>query len=205
LTVGAGANRALVAQIVWSGTVTSPSLRWDSAGTNQALAQITNAGVTNTVRSELWGLVAPTSGAKNLAASWTTARDVCVNGVAWTGVDQTGGVTSFAHGTSGTGNSTAPSTGAVTSAVGNAVMAAHCTQGAPISVNNTQTFLDTTPATMSGAGNRAAGAATVTMTATLSGSALWASVGADIVAAGAGGAAQVPYQPWYQQAPVMAQ
>lgn len=203
LTVGAGANRALVVQITWSAVVTSPSLRWDSAGTNQAMAAIPSAGVTNTNRAELWGLVAPTSGANNLAVSWTTARDVYVNAVAWTGVDQTGGATSFPHGATNTGASGVTASVSVTSAVGNAVMGVHVTPASAVSVNNTQTFLDSVAAGISAGGNRAAGAASVSMTATWNTSQIWASAGTDILAAVASG--QVPYQPWYQQAPVLAQ
>jgi hypothetical protein len=162
-------------------------LTWDNGGTNQAMAAITNAAATNTVRVELWGLVAPTSGAKTLHSAWTTARDVSLNGVSWTDVDQTGGVTSFPHGTSATA-ATGTNTGAVTvtSAVGNAVMGVFATSDAAMaSVNNTQTFIDNAPPTMSTVGNRAAGAATVTLTATRAGSSNVASAGTDILAAAA--------------------
>src|SRR5262245_30305404 len=103
LTVGSGSNRALICQILWSGTVTSPTINWDQLGTPQAMAAITGAGATNTVRAEVWGLVAPTSGAKQIKAAWTTSRDVVLNHLSYTGVDQTGGATSFPHGTSNTG------------------------------------------------------------------------------------------------------
>jgi hypothetical protein len=188
LTVGAGSQRAVVGQIVWSGTVTSPSLTWDNGGTNQAMAAVTGAGATSTCRVELWGVVAPTSGAKTLRASWTTARDIYLNAVAWTGVDQTGGTTSFPNGTGSTNSSSTTVTGtvSVTSAVGNAVMAVHGTPDAnATSVNNTQTFLDSSAAGISGLGNRAAGAASVSMTGTINGAGTIhiASAGCDIVAA----------------------
>jgi len=203
LTVGAGANRALVAQIVWSGSMSAASMAWDNAGTPQTVTAITGSTATNTAIAQCWGLVAPTSGAKQLHAQWTTARDVCINGVSWTGVDQTGGATSFPHGTGATGSSTAASV-TVTSATNNAVMAAVGATSASIaSVNNTQSFIDNTPATMSAGGNRAAGAATGAMTASFT-STPWASAGTDILASGAA-ATQVPYQPQYLAAPVMAQ
>lgn len=186
LTIGSGSNRALVAQIVWSGTVTSPALKWDNAGSPQSLAAITGASGTNTARVDCWGLVAPTSGAKQLNAAWTTARDVCVNGVSWTGVDQTGGATSFPNGTSATGAGVTSSV-SVTSATNDAVMAVFSNVTDLIdAVNNTQTFRDNTPATMGGAGNRAAGAASVSMTATNHVSSTWAAAGCSLKAAGAG-------------------
>ena len=81
-----------------------------------------------------------------------------VNGVSWTGVDQTGGATSFPHGTGATGSSTTSSV-TVTSATGNAVMAVHGLNTTVNAVNNTQTFLDNVPSTESAAGNRTADAA----------------------------------------------
>lgn len=189
-TVGAGSNRALVAQIGWSGTVTSPTLNWDNAGTPQAMAAITGAGATNTVRTECWGLVAPTSGNKTLRATWTTARDICLNGVSYSSVDQTGGATSFPHGTgaTGTGNGVSQTMVTVTSAVGNAAVAVMATTGTPSAPTQTQTFLDSTPASESAAGARAAGAASVAFGWTNTSPIGWASAGTDILAAAAGGA-----------------
>lgn len=182
LTVGSGSNRALVVQLVWSGSVTAVSVTWDQGGTNQACAAITGATATNTGMVQLWGLVAPTSGNKTLRVSWTTSRDVVVQAVSWTDVDQTGGTTTFAHGTGATGTGTT-STATVTSAANNAVMAVFSNNTDLIdAVNNTQTFIENTPANVGGAGNRAAGAASVAMTATNHVSSTWAAAGCDIVA-----------------------
>lgn len=183
LTVGSGSNRALIAQIVWSGTTTSPSANWDQLGTPQALAAIPSAAATNTGRVELWGLVNPTSGAKQLKVQWTTSRDVYVNQFSVTGADQTGGATSFPHGTSATATNNGPSSVTVTSATNNLVAAVHFCAGSFTAVNNTQTFLDNVAANASGAGNRAAGASTVTLTGTTDGAShAWAVAGCDIAA-----------------------
>lgn len=186
LTVGTGSNRALVCQIVWSGTNSAITVTWDNGGTNQAMTAITNATATSTAKVVLYGLVNPTSGAKQLRTTWTTSRDVYVNCVSWTGVDQTGGTTSFPHGVGATGpGSSTIATVTVTSAVGNAVVAAHTTSEATsfASVNNTQTFIDNAAANMDGAGNRAAGASSVVMTASFaSGNHTFASAGTDIQA-----------------------
>lgn len=191
LTVGVGSNRALVVQLAFSlKTLSALAVTWDNGGTNQACAVIPNAaanGAGAVARAEMWGLVAPTSGAKQLRAAWTGSSDVVVNGVAWTGVDQTGGATSFPHGTSAIGTSNAP-TVTVTSATGNATMATTAMDVSTYSAESqTQTFRDNTPATISAAGSRAAGAATVAHGFTsLSGASKWVVVGTDILAAGAG-------------------
>lgn len=179
LTVGAGSNRALVVDVCWSGPVTTPTMTWD---TTQSVLAIPGATATNgTVQvAQCWGMVAPNSGAKALVTSWLTARDIVVSGTSYTGVDQTGGATSFPNGAGATGSSTTASV-TVTSAVGNAVQAAHTLGNTCSAVNNTQLFRDNNPANISGAGNRAAGAASVAMTATLT-SSNWASAGTDILA-----------------------
>lgn len=187
LTVGTGTNRALVCVIVWSGLVSTPALTWDNGATNQAMTAITNATAANgtSVSVQMYGRVAPTSGAKQLRATWTTARDVYVNCTSWTSVNQTGGTTTFPHGIGGTGTGTTGQGVTVTIAAGNATMGVFGTASAVTisSVNNTQTFLNNAAANIDGAGNRAAGATTVAMTATYSGSAVWAAAGCDILAA----------------------
>lgn len=182
LTVGAGANRALLVLIAWS-TAAAPtgvSITWDG----QPLTLISGTSVANGTAGNvaLYGLIAPNSGTKTLAGSWTGAREFYVSGIAYTGVNQTSVAVAFPHGTTGSSN-TATSTVTVTSAVGNAVAAVHTSNGSFSAVNNTQVFLDNVSASISGAGNRAAGAATVTLTGTQTGN--WASAGVDILAGGA--------------------
>jgi hypothetical protein len=129
---GALSNSALVAQVGFSlQTVASVTLAWDNAGTPQSMTQITAANGTGTVaRAELWGLIAPTSGNKTLHAAWTGASDVYLQAASWSGVDQTGGATSFAHSTSATGTTTGNNIThnsiTITSAVNNATMDAVC-------------------------------------------------------------------------------
>ena len=95
LTVGSGANRALVVILAWDvdpGTVT---VKWDSAGTNQTVTQISKfAGSAGYVG--IYGLVAPTSGAKNLSCTWVNSvTDAYVSALSFTGANQTGGTTTF--------------------------------------------------------------------------------------------------------------
>lgn len=188
LAISAGlTNTALVVQIAWGGTVTSPSMTWDNGASNQAMAAIPGATATNTAQVQLWGLVNPISGTKQLHAQWTTARDVVIHGVSWQLVDQTGGATSFPNGTGATGTGTT-STATVTSATGDAVMAVFSNSTDLIdAVNNTQTYIDNTPSTEGSAGNRAAGAASVSLTATNHVSSTWAAAGCSIKASSAAG------------------
>lgn len=202
LTVGAGANRGLVAQVVFVGAAPAgTTVTWDPAGTNQALTLIKTAASVNGQTTQLYGLVAPTSGNKTLRVAWTTGTSsVMIQGVSWTGVDQTGGVTSFPHSTSATGNSSAASV-AVTSAVGNAVMS--CTAAGTLqvisSVSATQTFLLHGNGNYEAGGSRAAGAATVTVTGTYAGTDQWVIIGTDILASGG---AAVDTQEWFPRSTI---
>lgn len=186
LTVGSGSNRALVTQLGWGAvslSISALTVRWDELGTPQSMTVVTGASATHgtTLRADLWGLVAPTSGAKQCKAAWTGSADVVMNMVSWSSVDQTGGTTSFAHGASnniaGVGNASLT----ITSAANNATMDCLATAGTPSAPNQTQTFLNSTPANESAAGQRAAGAATVAHTWSDNTSAGSIQVGCDIV------------------------
>lgn len=195
LTIGAGSNRALVIQVAFIGTAgggsapTGVTWNWDQTGTPQALTQIgTDTTTANGQIVQLWGRVNPTSGNKTLRGSWTNSQEVVVQAVSWTGADQTGGTTTFAHFTSATSGAatTTPATVDITSATGNAVMAVTVggTNVAVGAVNNTQTFLYHGSGNIEAGGNRADGAATVTMNCTWPGGERWVIAGVDIVAAG---------------------
>lgn len=129
VTVASGSNLALTLIVqfdVGNGTTpaTVSSAVWDQAGANQSLAQ-TNAGpITGGLTGaniETWTLINPTPGPnKTITITISSSQPVFVSACAWTGVDQTGGGTSFPH----TANATAAATVNVTSAAGNAVVAA---------------------------------------------------------------------------------
>lgn len=202
LTVGSSANRALLIQFAFSlTTISALVVTWDFGASAQPCAVVTGAtgnNPTTTGRAELWALVNPVSGAKTLKAAWTGASDVTMNGVSWSSVDQTGGATSFPHGTSANGNSGTASL-AVTSATNNATVATVEGQGNLSAPTQTQTFLDNTPASISGGGSRAAGAATVTHQFTVTAAGAWVVVGCDILAfsvAAAGGAIRSVTRPF---------
>lgn len=185
LTVGAGSNRALVVQISFSHTLVSAvSVTWDQGGANQACALIVTVNGADLLsgRVDLWGLIAPTSGNKILRVSWTTASDVVVDAVSWTGVDQTGGATSFPNSSSATGNLTNASL-AIVNAAGNAAMDCVASAGAISApgASQTQVFLDNSPAVTGAAGSYST-SANPTFTWTI-GANQWAQVGTSIKAA----------------------
>lgn len=195
LTVGSGSNRVLVVQLAFNNqSITTVAVNWDQLGTPQAMTLIKTVNTTGAAgRAELWGLVAPTSGAKQAKVTWNaTNSDVTMNAVSWTGANQTGGATTFPNSTSAQGTSTTSAV-TITSAVGDATMDSTVLANGAANFSaptQTQTYLDNTPANISGAGSRAAGAATVTHQWTLSASVTWANAGTDIAAAG--GAVAVP-------------
>lgn len=190
LTVGTGNQRALVVQIAWLAAAPAGlTVNWDSAGTPQACTLIKSQAGVNGQTVQLWGLLAPTSGNKTLSVAWSAGTtELMLQAAAWTGVDQTSTAVAFPNSTSATGNN-ATATVNVTSAINNATMAC-CVAGslqAISSVNNTQTFLLHGHGNLEAGGNRAAGAASVTMSGTFAGTDQWAIVATDILAAAAGG------------------
>ena len=102
-TVGSGANRALVVALVCESTTgnspTAPTLSWDSTGTNQSMQLISTMSDNRTsseIRHFIFGLVAPTSGNKKLAVGGLNTNCASILAyISWTGVDQTGGTTTF--------------------------------------------------------------------------------------------------------------
>jgi hypothetical protein len=188
LTVGAGANRAVVFQLALSlhsadGTVTG---NWDQLGTPQALTLIVgrnNTGGATGGGAELWGLVNPTSGAKQVKFQWTGSSDVYVNGTAFADVDQTGGATSFPHSTSQVG-SFGTITMPITSAVGNYTVA-HIVEdlGSISAPTQTQAYIDNALAIGAGASYATGASPTVTHGFTVGTSpSVYVFVGTDIAA-----------------------
>jgi hypothetical protein len=126
ITVGSGSNRALIALINFGHTSgpndpSSITATWDSGGTNQAMTQLALFTPGSSGASGIWGLVAPTSGNKTLAVSWTTANESYIAGISFTGVDQTGGTTSFPNAATGSATSLT-----IPSAVGDIGVATSC-------------------------------------------------------------------------------
>ena len=143
LTVGSGQNRLLLAQLAVSNSASAISLTWDPAGANQSLTLTHSGGNSSSHKIYLYSLLNPTPGNKTLRASWTTASGVQLNATSFTGVNQTGGATTFPNNASTTGGGTSPSTVNITTAVGNATVSASvASSGGQSSLNKTQLYLD---------------------------------------------------------------
>jgi hypothetical protein len=117
LTIPTTTNRALTVLVVYDGTTIASSLAitWDFGGSNQALSQIAIQSISGETVA-IWGIVAPTTGNKTLNAAWTGHSDFKMVAIAWSGVDQTGGATSFPGAVGATATNTGPATGTITSA-----------------------------------------------------------------------------------------
>jgi len=191
ITVGSGSNRALIVGLCFgnaTGLPTGITVVWDFGGSNQSMTAITNAAIANTDLGSvaMFGLIAPVSGQKTLKATWTGSRHIAMGAISFTGVDQTGGATSFPngnHAVNNSGSTTASVT--ITSATGNMTAAYFCNGGGTnfSSTSATQDWLDTA---CTAAANHTAGSASNVMTATVSASDTWVAVGCDILAAGSG-------------------
>lgn len=183
LTIGSGSNRALIAQVaINSRTITSSSCVWDTVGANQSMTLIKRQiHGTSGLTSELWGLVNPVSGNKTLTCTFSTSvAFVSLNGISFTGVDQTGGTTSFYNATGATGSSTAASV-TISSASGDATIETGLTTQTDSAPN--QTLVYDVNSTFGGYGQRAAGAASVTFSWTISPSSPWVEAASSIKAA----------------------
>lgn len=190
LTVTASANY-LVIWIVFEAATPAPVLttHWNGAGGQlmTAVGSINNA--TGFVTCTMYELKAPTSGLNNFTLSWTnTINEIYVFGQSYTGVDQTtpsNGLQTVSTTVAAGGTTALP---AITSAVGNMVVACFGDDFSWATINQTSLFLNNGTG-IAGAGNRAAGAASVTMSCTqTSGSTLnYAAMGFNINATAGGG------------------
>ena len=164
ITVGPGlTNGALIVFVSWGGPVTSPSVTWDSGGTNQAMTQIAT-GIVGSISCAMFGLVNPTAGNKTCAISWTTSRTSSVTAQSYTGVLQTGGTTTWPNSAQNSGSSVTTLSLSVTSASGNRPTALFKGSTALTITAGTQIYDNST--TVSNAAAFLAGAASVTFTVT---------------------------------------
>ncbi len=177
LTVGTGANRALLALLAWSSTAapTGISITWDGVALSPVSG--TNSVHGTAGNTQIYGLINPNSGTKTLAGSWTGSRDFYVAGIAYTGVEQSNIANAFTAGTSRNGGSTSADVN-MDSAFGDTALgdANVAIMGAAANFSSVtsgiQVFLDNTQ-TAKGCGVRIAGSATsVNLTASLT-SANW--------------------------------
>lgn len=122
ITVAAGSNSALILTVSFDQTISGLTATWDSGGTNQAMT-IVNSQKENTWSRWIYilALLAPTTGNKTLALSWTTSANARLNCVAFDGVLQTSIAAAFTNAANGNNNTSNP-TMAVTTSSGDATI-----------------------------------------------------------------------------------
>jgi hypothetical protein len=156
------------------------------------------------IRCVAFGLKAPATGAHNIVATITSANDgVSAMGVSFTGVDQT---TPTGTANTATNGSASTATVNITSAAGELVvdgLAVGATGTVTVGAGQTQRNSVVVVGEHSGKSSEEAGAASVTMSwSWATGAVSYAMGGVSLKPAAAGG--QVPYQPHYQLAPLLA-
>lgn len=217
LTVVSNTNGAILYFAHIADTTASPA-------TGAALATVTGYALigaissvtanSSWVRTEIWGKVGNSTGAQTIAcnsnASWSVNTQIGGWAVSWVGVNQSGGASSFANVRTVQGNTSNPSSGAITkNASGDATISALSDSVDVIAgPNKTQLYLDNGNSPSSTAQFETGGASTQTHTWTYTvSSAQWALVALDLaaVAAAAGGVPANPYISQPQLASILAQ
>ena|SRR6185295_14053748 len=183
LTVGAGANRALVVTTIESANVSaSLTVTWNGVPLTLVSSTSVDDG-TNSAFMRIWALINPAAGNFTLAGSWTGSASFVVGAVSYTGVDQTSVAVAFPHGATASGTSATAGV-TISSASGNAVVAlfASAPAGPFLSTSGTNIYIDSVSLVPYVAASRDIGAASVSMTAPLTGSGTWVAAGCDVLA-----------------------
>jgi hypothetical protein len=115
-----GANSALGCLFLGDGAaLPGLTVNWDFGGTPQAMTQAATAVSGSTGVAYAYALIAPHAGTLGLQVTWTggTSREIVMFLISFTGVDQTGGATSFQGVTNNSGGSASnpATTGTITS------------------------------------------------------------------------------------------
>ena len=188
ITVGASLkNGALIATLSCGlpNLISAPTAVWDSGATNQSMTLVGSAAIGvagHEVFIAIFALRNPTSGNKTLKFSWTGSGFPSCEAISLTGVVQGSDAAAFKNFNSNTAATASALSTTITSAVGDMVIG-FCGSEALSAINNTQIYLDTTSNGPDSAACRAAGASSVTVTLTPSGTGNQAVCGCDIAAA----------------------
>ncbi len=160
ITVGSG--NALIVTIAFGYVVTPPSsvtCTWSGASMTK-LASIDNSGGTAFDSVYIFGIRNPAAGANTLALSWSNAAEIFVDAISFSGVNVTSDGTAFPH--TATQDSGIGLTVAVTSAVGNYVVASEAPNSGSTTLTGTTLFFDNSSGALINAGaNYDNGAASV--------------------------------------------
>mgnify|MGYP001587423595 CR=1 FL=1 len=178
LTVGAGANRALLAIFCFGNNASPPtsiSVTWNGVGLTQIANTLVHDGTD--IGIVMFGLANPASGNQTLAFSWTGTQAYSVDAISFTGVDQS---TPFTNGVNASGVGTTQNPGTITSPVGDYAAAAFASTVTYSAVDPTQLFQDTGASFPVGAANYTAGTGTLALTTTTASSTRWAASGVNV-------------------------
>lgn len=200
-------NGALVIKLmVSSGTASSLAVTW--AGTTMFnIASTTIADTNQSVTFTLFGLINPTAGTNNAAATWVTSAEASMGFFSFAGADQAANSTTFINGTTVNvgGNHTSQS-GSVTTVSGNATCFIWQFGQDPTGVSgNTPTPDWISTGLGASVGDYSEGQHTLSTTTSdsYSGAQTVADFlkgcGCSIKASAGGAATNVPYQPYFQQ------
>lgn len=197
---------ALTGSVIFQGSATHPttvSATWNSV----AMSIVTGADTgffTDGVdqRAVLYGLASPASGAKTFAGSWTNSYSGYANVMSWKGTDTT---TPFKNGTNLANAASSGTTASITVTSPANDFAVGCLTAFPTinSANQTSWWLSNAGSQADGAANYTAGAGSTSLTCTLQISGNFGYAACDVQVPIAAG--QVPYNPWPQWAPLLAQ
>lgn len=181
ITVGVGANRALIFMAYLQGGAAPPTgitAKWDNTGTPQTMTLIKSQAINTNEIVLLFGLRNPTSGLKTLLLSWTNGEAYSADAISFTGVDQVSDATAFPNSAVALNNSTAASI-TITSATNNIPVAVLGAGQALSAINQTTIFHDTSSVGEC-VGQRAVGAASINFTATVTPTGNWVYCGTDV-------------------------
>lgn len=183
ITIGAGATLLVVVLHAQNNAaaITNLAGTWNGVALTKAI-QADNAGGVHKGTSAILYLINPASGAKTLSCSWTTASDVYMSAVSFTGTDTSTGInaTDNVSGTTGT-------TVTVTSTTDGATVAAWGTDGSTPTVNFNKIYAEA-PLAPGGGASYQLGGTSNGHTFTGAGGTLPAWTGVHVLAAAAGGA-----------------
>ncbi len=124
-TMGSVSNGALV--FVFAATTLTEAgvtATWDNGGANQSMGLVKSQNASANGNVKIFGLVGPTAGNKTLAVAGITAAtvDIYIDAISFSGVDQTGGATTFYGAIGANATSQFPNPGTTTTASGDATV-----------------------------------------------------------------------------------
>lgn len=185
LTIPAGSNLAAAVMVIWanSSVPTGAAATWNGS----AMTAVTGTSGGNgacSCSTQIYGIVAPATGAHNFVISWTGSFEAHAVGLSFSGANQTSVATAFPNGTNviQLSATASPITGPVTSAANHIVIAFGAQNVSPWgTINGTTIATDSsTGPNFAVAANYNTGAATVNPSFAFTGTAAWAFFATDV-------------------------